>query len=121
MIELRVDRWGDKWGNKPQAYWKSAQPFVMNDLASLIHRPKSITQHKLGSRPPHLAIHCYCGSGFTGTKKFTFLEAPPERSIVCLRCEVAAIKAGLQSSADIAGRHVHVGGLKAIKYCCEDL
>lgn len=104
-----------------KAYWKESAPFILNDKAVLIHRPKTVTTHKLGEHEPHLAVWCYCNNGFTGTKKFTFVSEPPIDGIVCRRCEEAAIAAGLPSSAELAGRHVHIGGIVAVADCCKEI
>jgi hypothetical protein len=99
--------------------WASCLPFVDNSKAVLIHRPRSICTHKISSRwGAHIAIHCWCGNSMTGTKKFTFLEAPAEDRIVCARCEDNAVASGLLPSSAIAGRHVHTGGVIAKSRCC---
>ena len=102
--------------------WKSCSPFIENSRAALIHRPRSVTtvQHESKRWKAHLAIHNWCGNGFAGTKKFTFLDAPPDWKIVCAKCEAAAVEAGLPSSYEIVGRHVHTGGVAAVMYCCKE-
>jgi len=61
--------------------WKEASPFIENSLAVLIHRPRYVTTHKIGEKcKAHIAVECWCGNTFTGTKKFTFLDAPPAHS-----------------------------------------
>lgn len=100
--------------------WTSCEPFVENAKAALIHRPRYVTTHKIGPRwAAHHAVHNWCGSVFTGTSKFTFLGEPPIGRIVCARCEDAAVAAGLPSSSEIAGRHVHTGGVVAVARCCD--
>lgn len=100
--------------------WTSSKPFVENKLAVLIHRPRHVTIHKISDRwPAHLGLHCWCGNCMTGTTKFTFLDAPPEDSILCARCESAAVANGLPSASELVGRHVHVGGVVAVRHCCE--
>lgn len=102
--------------------WTSSEPFVMNDMAQLIHRVRNVSMHKISDRYPyHLGVHMWCGNGSTGTKKFTFLGEPPVGRIVCARCEGAAIAAGLPSSSQIAGRHVHTGGVVAVAQCCDHI
>lgn len=101
--------------------WLSCSPFLENSMAMLIHRPRRITTHKISEKyPAHLGIENWCGAVMTGMKKFTFLDAPPEGRIVCARCEDAAIAAGLPSSTELAGRHVHTGGVVAVMRCCTE-
>lgn len=101
--------------------WKSCPPFLENCRATLIHRPRKVTVIKIGAKwPAHLAVHAWCGNQFTGTKKFTFLESPPELALICARCEQAAVAKGLPSASSLAGRHVHLGGMRATQLCCID-
>lgn len=101
--------------------WTAALPFIENKKAVLIHRPRHITTHTLLAPRwgPHMAIACWCGNTMTGTTKFTFLDAPPEDSILCARCEDNAVANGLPSASELAGRHVHTGGVVAVKRCCK--
>ena len=55
-----------------------------------------------------------CGNSANGENKFTFLDVVPDGRVVCARCEAAAIEAGLPSSSEICGRHVCIGGVKAV-------
>ena len=97
--------------------WSDSEPFVANSQGPLIHRPKTITNHvSLGKR--HIAINYYCGGSSNGLKKFTFLSKLNDRHIVCKRCELAAVECGLQSSEEINGGHAHLGGVKAVAFCC---
>jgi hypothetical protein len=101
--------------------WKSASPFIENRQAQLIHRPRTITTHKIGSKwKSHIAIGYYCGMHCTGTDKFTFLDATADDAILCARCEENAVKAGLPAASTLVGRHVHIGGVVAIKHCCKE-
>ena len=100
--------------------WKEASPFIENSRAVLIHRPRYITTHKIGEKwKAHIAIECWCGNSFSGTKKFTFLDAPPEGKLLCARCEEMATKRNLPTAEELAGRHVHLGRLVARQICCE--
>ena len=99
--------------------WSSCKPFVENSKAVLIHRPRMVAMHRISEKyRPHLAVSMWCGNTQTGTKKFTFLDAPPKGRIVCARCEEKATEAGLPSSTSLAGEHVHTGGVVAVAYCC---
>ena len=38
--------------------------------------------------------------------------------LLCAACERNAVLAGLPSAYELAGRHVHLGKLKAVQTCC---
>ena len=97
--------------------WASCAPFVENSRGVLIHRPRSaqtITIHK----EPHMAVHYWCGNGVAGKRNLTFLVAPPDDQLLCEACERNAVLAGLPSAYELAGRHVHLGKIKAVQTCC---
>lgn len=99
--------------------WRACKPFVENSRGALIHRPRKVTTWKISAeRPAHISVTGWCGNVATGTKKFTFLDAPSEGRIVCERCETAAVLAGLPTSSQLVGAHVHVGGVVAVTHCC---
>ena len=101
--------------------WVACEPFVDNTMAVLIHRVRYVSTHKIGEKyPAHISVQCWCGNGMTGTKKFTFLSAPPEGRIVCARCEDTAVAAGMPTSEELAGKHVHTGGVVAKRRCCKE-
>ena len=95
-----------------------SEPFVINDMAVLIHRPRYISEYKLSGHPRHMAIECWCGASHTGWTKFTFVDKPPENRMVCHSCESRAVMFGQPSSEELVGRHVHIGRMRAIKDCC---
>ena len=100
-------------------HWSSCSPFIENSKAVLIHRPRYVVTHKIGERwKSHIAVSCWCGSSFTGTKKFTFLDAPKEDALLCARCEEKATQAGLPSAYALTGHHVHIGRVIAQQMCC---
>ena len=102
-------------------YMKKSAPFVENKYAVLIHRPISIEffHLKLFGRVPHVGIHYLCGNTSNGDQeKFTLLDSVPEGKVVCARCEEAAIASGLPSSSELSGRHICIGGVKAVSFCC---
>lgn len=113
MIQLKKE----KRFEKSMIQWTAAKPFIENTKAVLIHRPRHVTTHRILGKS-HLAIKCWCGNSFSGTKKFTFLDAPPDSKIVCARCEDAAVGAGMLSSEQLVGSHVHTGGVVAVLRCC---
>ncbi len=101
--------------------WVSCRPFVENSKGVLVHRPRMVTTHKIGPKfAAHLGVHMWCGNCASGGKKFTFLDAPSQGRIVCARCEDLAVAAGLPSSSELAGRHVHTGGVVAVSRCCRE-
>jgi len=78
-----------------------------------------VTTHKLGEKyKPHIGMQCWCGTSFSGTKKFTFLDVPPEDKLLCAKCEVKAVEAGLPSAHQLTGKHIHLGGVVAVQVCC---
>jgi len=96
--------------------WESCSPFVENSMAALIHRPRRVATYKISARwKSHIGISFWCGTSSTGTKKFTFLDAPPEGKLLCARCEANAVAAGIASSEKLTGKHVHIGGVVAIQ------
>jgi len=99
--------------------WTKCAPFVENSRGVLIHRPRTVMTYKISARwKSHIGIGYWCGSSVAGSKNFTFLSAPPEGSLLCEKCEIAAIAAGLPSADELAQRHVHRGKIKAIQTCC---
>jgi hypothetical protein len=97
--------------------WSRCAPFVENSRGILIHRPRTVVTYNT-KRRPHIGIGYWCGNHVSGDKTFTFLAAPPEHKLLCVRCEQAAVAAHLPSADALAGRHVHQGRLKAIQTCC---
>lgn len=99
--------------------WKEASPFIDNSRAILVHRPRYVTTHKIGEKwKAHIAVECWCGNSFSGTKKFTFLDVPPSSKLLCARCEANAVNHGQPTAESITGRHVHIGRLVAQQMCC---
>ena len=116
-MKIRLDR---KKNHRFGIAWAESSPFVDNSLALLVHRPRYITTHKIGEKyKSHIAVEALCGNSFTGTKKFTFLDAPPDNKLLCARCEEVAAKRNMPSAESLAGRHVHIGRLVAQQMCCQ--
>lgn len=97
--------------------WASCAPFVENSRGVLIHRPRSAQTIAI-HREPHMAVHYWCGNGVAGKRNLTFLAAPPDDKLLCEACERNAVLAGLPSAYELAGRHVHLGKIKAVQTCC---
>ena len=106
------------WQSVKVLVWKACLPFLENTRAVLIHRPRSVQTINIHSEP-HIAVQNWCGTGFAGRKKLTFLSAPPEGKLLCQRCERNAVRAGQPSADALAGRHVHQGKLVAVQTCCD--
>lgn len=105
-------------------WYTHGAPFVTSARAHLIHRPRSWCRFSIsgsgGSGPfawKHDIVSMWCGQSPTSTQQQLF--ALEERSIVCAVCEGAAIAQGYKSAEEIVGRHVHVGGVQSIAYCCD--
>ena len=105
---------------KDPLHIKSCKPFIVNNRATLIHRPRSVSIHKIGPKwPHHIAFTMWCGSGQVGDfDKFDFVDQPPPNRLVCAVCEERALMSGQKSSDQIVGRHVHKGRMKPIQTCC---
>lgn len=116
MTMLPLQRWDTK--SRLCVHWTRCLPFLENRMAVLIHRPRSVTTYKIGNRRPHIGVGNWCGNHMSGAEKFAFLPLPPEDRIVCARCEEKAVAAGLPTSDQLAGRHVHKGGVVAVRHCC---
>lgn len=108
------------YGSNAVALWTSSEPFVENKRGILIHRPRRVTLYNWKERwGPHIAVEYYCGQTTTDRKgNITFLPAPAETDLLCEACEARAVMAGLPSASELAGRHVHIGKLKAVRVCC---
>lgn len=100
--------------------WTSCLPFVENSRGTLIHRPRYGATYNLHAKP-HNVVLFWCGMGVSSSgKNLTFLSAPPADKILCERCEAVAVKAGMPSSDELAGRHVHKGRTVAVVTCCKN-
>src|SRR5574340_1760006 len=78
--------------------WESCAPFVDNQRALLIHRPREVTTYRVHATP-HVAIKQWCGNVHSGDPSiFTFHSELNNTKMVCSRCEAAAVAAGLPTS-----------------------
>ena len=101
-----------------QAPWKACLPFVDNSRATLIHRPRSGSTYNI-HKNPHIAVQFWCGMVVTASDgHLSFLDSPPDEKILCERCESMAIKNGIPSADELAGKHVHKGRTAAVVTCC---
>lgn len=100
--------------------WSACAPFVENSRGILIHRPRTGSTYNLHRSGPHIGVGFWCGMHTASDgKNLTFLAAPPEDRILCARCEAIAVANGLPSADELAGRHVHKGGVVAVATCCD--
>lgn len=101
-------------------FWKYSKPFIENERAVLVHRPRTITTFNyLGTRIHH-AVEMHCGNTQTGDGVFRMHDMCPEEKVLCQKCEEMAVHRGLPSAEELCGRHVCIGGVKAVKSCCKD-
>lgn len=120
MIKLPLER--PKKVFPKEFPWTSCAPFVENSRGVLIHRPRTGSTFNLHRTGPHVGLGYWCGMHTASDgKNLTFLSVPPEDRILCARCEAVAVANGLPSADDLAGRHVHKGGVVAVVTCCADL
>ena len=107
------------WLSERLLAWRSCAPFVENTRAVLVHRPRTVQTVNI-HKEPHLAIHYWCGNGVAGRRNLTLLDTLAPDELVCAVCEERAVKAGLPSATSLVGRHVHIGGVVAVRHCCQD-
>jgi len=101
------------------SHWAEVEPFLENTRAVLIHRPRYVSVHQISKKyAPHLAVETWCGTTYTGTKKFTFLDRIPKGRLLCERCEVNAFAHEQPSAESIMKKHVHLGRVIAQQTCC---
>jgi hypothetical protein len=103
--------------------WKECAPFVVNPRGVLIHRARAVVTYHVNGRIRHSHVDYWCDGGccFDTSDTNIFVTDPPESRILCARCEAKAVDAGERPAAEIAGRHVHTGGVRAYRTCCQDL
>jgi hypothetical protein len=96
---------------------RQALPFVENPRGLLIHRPRdaALRVWPSGKWASYIVVHNWCGASFT--KKTTFVKDIPAGALLCKRCEIAAVRAGLPSAEEITGHHVCIGGVRAYNAC----
>ena len=121
MTQIALEKSSTRHCQPGQGFpWASCSPFVENSRGVLIHRPRKGMTYNIRKRT-HAGITFWCGMAACGDgKKFTFLDAPPPGRIVCEKCEAAAVKAGLPSADELAGKHVHKGRTVAVATCCSE-
>lgn len=109
----------DRWDVQ---HYSESFPFFLNPKGVLLHRVRHLYQ--IVKSPfeddRRWMIDYWCeNSGRSYGIQTDLLEVPPTERIVCARCEGVAIAAGELSSSKLCGRHVHIGGVRAVRYCCQ--
>ena len=117
-----IDDWSPRtWGVDDQFRWdpySHAFPFVFNPRGVLVHRTKGVADRMEYDHVDGHAIHYWCENN--GNHRCELLEFMPEGLILCARCESAAVAAGGKSAEELnGGKHVHVGGVRAVRHCCQ--
>ena len=118
----RADFWLNNHPNfAPPLYWLKSLPFVANPRGRLTHRVRyaKTNRRRNGSRS-HDTVSYWCGNGCHSPPLEAFYAVPPETRLLCHICEAKAVAAGEKTADELAGRHVHVGKLKAHRTCCRD-
>ena len=100
--------------------WKSCLPFVDNPRGVLIHRIREVYTFMTDGQPRHSHAEYWCGNGtnFDGGNIFT--SSPGADRILCSRCEAIAVEHGQPTADELAGHHVHIGGVRPYRTCCKD-
>ena len=102
-------------------YYQSA-PFYFGPTSKLVHRVKTMTKLKTPwERLPRFLVEYWClGHAYNATELVVddcLFFVPPEGALVCHRCELNAVQAGLPTSDELAGTHVCLGTCKPINIC----
>lgn len=105
--------------------WKRAFPFAVNPRGILIHRVRDITTYCWDGVKSHHHVTYWCGNGccfdLSGPRgpEEVLQASPPKDRLLCVYCEMRATIAKEKSADKLAGRHVHIGKLKAERVCCQ--
>lgn len=96
--------------------WTRAAPFFQ--ARYLVHRVHHVVSFLEDGQVTHIHVTYWCNGG--GGNPDGFCEEPAAKRILCARCEAAAVEAGKPAADLIVGRHVHIGGLRAVRTCCTE-
>lgn len=101
-----------------QTAYVEAAPFFENPRGVLIHRVRSLFRMKVTwNDEPWWIVEYWCeNSGRTDAVDSGLLFDPGVK-FVCARCEANAVAAKMRTSSEVAGRHVCVGGVRAVNLC----
>ena len=116
-VKLDIERHKPNYG--PLLNWESCPPFNVNPRGILIHRVRSgFTFITEDGRKRHSVVRYWCGNSGVG-EGASLTENPPKERLLCERCEMLAVAAGEKTADKLAGRHVHVGVVRAHRTCCQ--
>lgn len=115
-VRLRIAKPYPPGGCGKHLDWERAPAFNVNPRGILIHRVKDGRTH-LMPWGNHNSITQWCGNGVSG-EGVSLTDDPPKDRLLCAYCEAKAVAAGEPTADQLAGRHVHIGALKAIRTCC---
>ncbi len=91
-------------------------PFSVNPRGVLVHRVKFVCSHfDVFDQEMRHTTHQWCGNMAHATE---LVSVPPDGRLLCARCEAAAVKAGEKPSAELVGKHVCLGAIRAKRLCC---
>lgn len=97
--------------------WSKGLPFLVNPRGQLVHRVRSAVTITWGGKHSHDVARYWCGNNGRGE----FTDNPPTGKLLCAFCEAKAVAAGEKSASELAGRHVCIGTLKAVRQCCTNI
>jgi len=116
-VTLKPTRIPPDW-RRTYLQWSKALPFVVNTRGLLVHRVRYAGTHLHNDGTfSHNSATFWCGNQANG-ETVSFVADPPENRLLCERCEKIAVAAGQPKADELAGRHVHVGAIKAQRRCC---
>lgn len=110
-VKLRRSRYGDHYPANV-LHWTASVPSVSSRFGVLVHRIKSGSTYLHNGKHSHDTAQYWCCNG---TTQQIMLSEPPEGRLVCEKCELQAVRAGEPTSAELVGRPVALGLIKAIK------
>ncbi len=99
--------------------WAKTLPFNVNPRGVLIHRVRIGKTHFLHGSRSHDSCTYWCNNGTT-SGGMNLTDNPPADRLLCVHCETRAVAAGEPTAAELAGRHVCIGEMKAHRLCCRN-
>lgn len=122
-IGLKREKRRGRWNNDRFVHkdWKEAEPFFVNPRGILVHRVRYVNAICIDGEDSHNHVTYWCGNGCCfeiEDVKEVFCVSPPEGMLLCQFCEVRATNEEQPKADSLAGRHVHIGVLKAHQVCC---
>lgn len=109
----------DKDERIKQDDYDQSLPFFVGERNVLAHRVKSLyLLSPSWANEPWFIVEYWCESSGRTYDIETAIFADPGDRILCARCEAAAVAHGEKAADKLCGRHVHIGGLRAIQFCC---